>query len=166
MLIRQSGLKSNIVNGIKYMLGETVDNISEHSKSPLGYILAQCYPSSGYIDICVADTGVTLLGSYTSLPQCEISSDGEAMKAATCGISTKNLPDAENRGYGISTTRKMLVEGMGGQYMMVSGSTVYVNTRLGTGYFELPDGIRFKGTIVALRVPYWNEMFQYINYVV
>lgn len=81
------------------------------------------------------------------------------------GISAKNLPDAENRGYGISTTKKMLVDGMGGQYMMVSGDTVYVKTKAGSGYFELPYGIRFEGTIVALRIPYWNEDFEYVNYI-
>lgn len=165
MIVKQAGLGQNIVSGIKYMLGEIVDNISEHSKSECGYIIAQCYPTSKYIDICIGDTGITLLGSYEGIPNCEITSDGEAMRAANSGISTKNLPDAENRGYGISTTRKMLVEGMGGQYMMVSGDTVYVNTKSGSGYFELPDGMRFEGTIVALRIPYWNENFRYINYI-
>lgn len=165
MIVKQSGLEQNIVSGIKYMLGEIADNISEHSKSAFGYILAQCYPTSKYIDICIGDTGITLLGSYADAPDCEIASDGEAMRAANSGISTKNLPDAENRGYGISTTRKMLVEGLGGQYMMVSGDTVYVNTRAGSGYFELPDGIRFEGTIVALRIPYGDEKFRYINYI-
>ena len=65
----------------------------------------------------------------------------------------------------ISTTKKMLVDGMGGQYMMVSGDTVYVKTKAGSGYFELPYGIRFEGTIVALRIPYWNEDFEYVNYI-
>lgn len=165
MIVKQAGLKSNIVSGIKYMLGEMVDNISEHSLSDYGYILAQCYPASKYIDICIGDTGRTLLGSYADILNCEIASDGEAMRAANSGISAKNLPDAENRGYGISTTKKMLVEGMGGQYMMVSGDTVYVNTMSGSGYFELPYKIRFEGTIVALRIPYWNENFRYINYI-
>ena len=165
MIVKQAGLGQNIVSGIKYMLGEIVDNISEHSKSECGYIIAQCYPTSKYIDICIGDTGITLLGSYEGIPNCEITSDGEAMRAANSGISTKNLPDAENRGYGISTTRKMLVEGMGGQYMMVSGDTVYVKTKAGSGYFELPYGIRFEGTIVALRIPYWNEDFEYVNYI-
>lgn len=165
IIIRQSGLKQNIVSGIKYMLGEIVDNISEHSRSEYGYILAQCYPASRYIDVCIGDTGITLLGSYSQLLDYDINNDGEAMLAANSGISTKNLPEAENRGYGISTTRRMLVDGMSGQYMMVSGDTVYVNTKAGSGYFELPYGIRFEGTIIALRIPYWNDEFEYVNYI-
>lgn len=165
MIVRQAGLRQNIISGIKYMLGEIVDNISEHSKSEYGYILAQCYPTSRCIDVCIGDAGITLLGSYSQIPKWDIDSDGEAMRAANSGISAKNLPDAENRGYGISTTKKMLVDGMGGQYMMVSGDTVYVKTKAGSGYFELPYGIRFEGTIVALRIPYWNEDFEYVNYI-
>ena len=116
MIVRQAGLRQNIISGIKYMLGEIVDNISEHSKSEYGYILAQCYPTSRCIDVCIGDAGITLLGSYSQIPKWDIDSDGEAMRAANSGISAKNLPDAENRGYGISTTKKMLVDGMGGQY--------------------------------------------------
>lgn len=163
---RQSKLDKNIVTGIKYMLAEIVDNITEHSNSPTGYIVAQCYPTYRYIDICIGDTGITLLGSYKSRADCEIESDAEAMRAANSGISTKNLPDAENRGYGIKTSKKMLIEGLGGQYMMVSGDTVYVKTQVSDGYVELPDGIRFEGTIVALRIPYdSNSKFHYIEYI-
>ncbi len=64
IIVKQTGLEQNIISGIKYMLGETVDNISEHSKSECGYIIAQCYPTSKCIDICIGDTGITLLGSY------------------------------------------------------------------------------------------------------
>ena len=48
---------------------------------------------------------------------------------------------------------------------ILSGDTVYVKTKAGSGYFELPYGIRFEGTIVALRIPYWNEDFEYVNYI-
>lgn len=67
IIVKQTGLKQNIISGIKYMLGETVDNISEHSKSECGYIIAQCYPTSKCIDICIGDTGITLLGSYAGV---------------------------------------------------------------------------------------------------
>lgn len=89
ILTKQSKLESNILNGIKYMIAEIVDNIIEHSHSAEGYIFAQYYPTHGYIDN---------------------------------GISTKNRPNAENRGYGIKTSKRMLVDGLGGQYMMLSAT--------------------------------------------
>lgn len=50
------------------------------------------------------------------------------LQAANRGISTKNLPEAENRGYGITTSRNMLVKGLGGTFLMMSGDAVYMNS--------------------------------------
>lgn len=78
------------------------------------------------MDVCIADRGVGLLGSYEKLPDNEIESDMEAIKAANRGLSSKNLPDAENRGFGIKTSKQMLIQGLGGQYLMISGSSLYI----------------------------------------
>lgn len=166
LLAKQTNIERNILNGIKYMLGELVDNIAEHSQSEYGYIFAQAYPSLGYIDICLADTGVTLWGSYKSICDTEIESDMEAMRAATKGVSTKNLPEAENRGYGIITSVAMSVKGLKGSFMMVSGKACYGITSKGSAYVEVPDNIHFKGTIIALRIPCkTNPEFNYLQYV-
>lgn len=81
------------------------------------------------MDVCIADRGVGLLGSYEKLPDNEIESDMEAIKAANRGLSSKNLPDAENRGFGIKTSKQMLIQGLGGQYLMISGSSLYIKSR-------------------------------------
>ena len=101
MIISQLSIERNVATGFKYMVDETLDNITEHSESDRGYIFAQAYPNKGFLDVCIADRGVTLLGSYQKLLDNEIATDMEAIKAANRGISSKNLPDAENRGYGI-----------------------------------------------------------------
>ena len=101
IIIQQLSIRSNVANGLKYMIDEILDNITEHSESDRGYIFAQAYPTKGFLDVCIADRGVSLLGSYEKLPDNEISSDIEAIKAANRGLSSKNLPDAENRGFGI-----------------------------------------------------------------
>ena len=147
------------------MLSEMTDNIFEHSRSDHGYILTQCYPKHGYADVCLGDTGITVLGSYRMAGSKEIHTDIDALKAANNGLSTKNLPNAENRGYGIITSKGMLVRGLGGQYLMLSGNAVYVDTPNGSGYIELPGGIRFKGTVIALRLPYRNDDFRYLDYI-
>lgn len=162
---RQLGLTSNIAIGLKYMLGESIDNIIQHANSERGYIFAQSYPSKGYLDICIADSGITLLGSYQTLPDNEIESDLEAIQAANRGISTKNLPNAENRGYGIITSKKMLIDGFGGTFVMMSGNALHLYNSLDRRFIETPENIRWNGTIIALRVPYMNKDFQYINYI-
>ena len=165
LMIRQMNIPSNVATGLKYMVGEILDNITEHSESDRGYVFAQAFPEKGYLDLCVADRGISLLGSYRRLENNEIESDIEALRAANRGISSKNLPDAENRGYGIYTTKKMLVEGLGGQYLMLSGNALYMEGAGYDNFYTFPEGIRWNGTIVALRIPCHGATFNYVNYI-
>lgn len=165
MIIQQLNIQSNVANGLKYMIDETLDNITEHSESDRGYIFAQAYPTKGFLDVCIADRGVSLLGSYEKLPDNEILSDMEAIKAANRGLSSKNLPDAENRGFGIRTSKQMLIHGLGGQYLMISGSSLYLKSCNLDTFYSMPHGLRWNGTIVALRIPYHSSSFNYIDYI-
>ena len=165
IIIRQLNIQANVVNGFKYMVDETLDNITEHSESARGYIFAQAYPCKRFLDVCIADCGVTLLGSYLKLSGNEIATDMEAIKAANRGISSKNLPDVENRGYGIRTSKGMLVDGLGGQYMMISGEGLYFKRPDYDSFFRMPEGLRWGGTIVAMRIPYQSAQFNYIHYI-
>ena len=165
IIIQQLNIQSNVANGLKYMIDETLDNITEHSESDRGYIFAQAYPTKGFLDVCIADRGVSLLGSYEKLPDNEILSDMEAIKAANRGLSSKNLPDAENRGFGIRTSKQMLIHGLGGQYLMISGSSLYLKSCNLDTFYSMPHGLRWNGTIVALRIPYHSSSFNYINYI-
>ena len=165
IIVRQLHIDSNVAMGLKYILGEAIDNIIQHANSERGYIFAQSYPSKGYLDICIADSGITLLGSYKSLPNNEIENDLEAIQAANRGISTKNLPDAENRGYGIITSKNMLIEGLKGSFIMMSGNALHIYNSKDRRFIGMPHDIRWNGTIIALRIPYVNKEFQYINYI-
>lgn len=96
ILSRQSKLERNVENGLRYIIAESVDNIVEHAHSRYGYITAQSYPNEGFTDICIADTGGTIFGSYADNPRTsDIESDIEAIQSAVSGISAKNLPEAE-----------------------------------------------------------------------
>ena len=165
MIISQLSIERNVAIGFKYMVDETLDNITEHSESDRGYIFAQAYPQKGFLDVCIADRGVTLLGSYQKLQNNEIATDMEAIKAANRGISSKNLPDAENRGYGIRTSKGMLVDGLGGQYMMISGGGLYFKRPGYDSFCRMPEGLRWNGTIVAMRIPYQSPQFNFIDYI-
>ena len=165
LIIRQLNIRPNVANGFKYMIDETLDNITEHSESDRGYIFAQAYPTKGFLDVCIADRGINLLGSYMKLPDNEIATDLEAIKDANRGLSSKNLTDAENRGFGIKTSKQMLIQGLGGQYLMISGSSLYIKSRNLDSFYVMPHGLRWNGTIVALRIPYHSATFNYIDYI-
>ena len=163
MLEHKLKIAKNVLNGLKYIIGEMVDNITEHSESDRGYIFAQYYPTKGYMDLCIADEGITLFGSFKKAGY-EMDDDIEAMQAANKGVSSKNLPDAENRGYGIFTTKKMLISGLGGQYMMMSGGAISLFDANTDQILELPNGVKWGGTIVALRLPTQKAGFNYSMY--
>ena len=165
LIIRQLGIEPNVAIGVKYIIEETLDNITEHSHTDRGFIFAQANQDKRYLDISIADRGITLLGSYRSLPDNEISDDLEAIKAANRGISSKNLPKAENRGYGIYTSKRMIIEGMKGQYMMISGGSFYLKDDQYDNFFSLPEGCRWEGTVVSFRLYYDAPEFSYTKYI-
>ncbi|MCF0202209.1 MAG: hypothetical protein HUK08_02480 [Bacteroidaceae bacterium] len=165
VLIEMSGNVKNVSTGIRYIIGECVDNITQHSKSDKGYIHATINREEKFIDICIADRGITLLGSYRENNDEDILSDMEAMKAANRGISTKNLPDAVNRGYGIITTKNMLTQGLGGLFLMISGKAMAIHSGKVHEYAELPDDLYCSGTAVIYRLYYDKTSFNYINYI-
>ena len=81
------------------------------------------------------------------------------------GYSTKNRPEAENRGYGISTSKRMLVEGMKGAFFMLSGGAFHRYENGTNDYIDLADQFYWHGTIILLRIPTkMPEGFNYIDY--
>lgn len=120
------------------------------------YLFSQYLSREGCINVVIADNGMTVYGSYvkTGRHMDEISTnEAEALKMANHGVSTKNRPDAENRGYGISTSKNMLVKGMGGAFFMLPGGAFH---RSDSGedniYINLPPDITWRGTVVLLRI--------------
>ncbi|AQR65977.1 hypothetical protein BXU06_13610 [Aquaspirillum sp. LM1] len=68
---------------VKYSLIELLRNIVQHSGSSVGGIaMAQYYPNSGLVNICVADMGVGLKDSLTEAYP-ELNTDLQALKLAT-----------------------------------------------------------------------------------
>ena len=110
VLMKQANIGQGGSSALSYLISELLDNIYEHSQSPNGYIFSQYLDHEGVIDLCIADTGITVAGSFerAKLYQEEIDgNEAEALKLANEGYSTKNLPDAENRGYGISNLKNI-----------------------------------------------------------
>lgn len=166
---KQSHADSRITTPLSYFLGELICNIKEHSDSSSGYIFSQYLPKERCIDICIADSGITVYGSYIKAQKYidEIGDDEAiALKKANEGYSTKNLPNAENRGYGITSTKNMLVDGLKGAFFMLSGNAFHRHDNDNSVFIRLPKSINWEGTIILLRIPiYVDEQFDYMKYI-
>lgn len=86
---------------LSYILDELICNIQQHAGVTQGHICAVKNQVTDTIDICLADFGITILGSYIKVGRyLDIIGDSaaEALCIAKDGYSTKNRPEAENRG--------------------------------------------------------------------
>ena len=155
-------------SSLSYLISELFDNIYEHSQSKNGYVFSQYLEREGYIDLCIADTGITIFNSFKNAGLYQIEIDGkesEALKLANEGYSTKNRPEAENRGYGIPTSKRMLVEGMKGAFFMLSGGAFHRYENGANYYVNLKNMFRWNGTIILLHIPVKTPVgFNYIDY--
>ena len=83
-----------------------------------------------YLTICIADNGIGIHGAYMRSGKSQLirfigNDHAESLRYATKGFSSKNLPDNESRGYGISTNLDMVVNGLGGDFFLLSGLAFY-----------------------------------------
>lgn len=167
VLMKQAGIGRG-GSSLSYLISELLDNIYEHSRSSNGYVFSQYLEREGVIDLCIADRGITIAGSFqqAGLYQDEIDgSETEALKLANEGYSTKNRPEAENRGYGISTSKEMLVVGMKGAFFMLSGGAFHRYENGANDYIDLRNLLCWQGTVILMRIPVaLPEGFNYIDY--
>lgn len=164
----QKSLNSQLKTPISYLLGELVCNMQQHSKSKYGYMFSQYLSKDNSLYICLADTGITIYGSYVNSGKYEdrlTDKEADALKLAVEGYSTKDKPDAENRGFGISTNIQMITDGLGGGFFIMSGGAFYRRENGKDMYVNLPDDINWDGTIILVRIPIKvNSSFDYMKY--
>ena len=138
----------NAKNAIYYPIGELVGNIFEHSKQNTGYIFGQTYPRKDYLDICIVDRGRGLQKAYQEEKKLIIS-DEESIKEVMKGNSVK--PNKE-RGYGVRTSRNVVCDGLGGQFILISGSAALISVKNRNQLVNL-NGFYWPGVIIAYRIP-------------
>lgn len=159
-------LSGRIFTGVNYLLSEILDNVIEHSFSNGGGIVCQDYARRGYMDICIFDNGVTIPGSYRRAKLLDDrSTDAQALQVTiNRQLSTKNSAGSVNRGFGISSSRQMLVHGLQGEFLILSGRALYVSTPREEKVFPLPNHLGLHGTIVGLRIPRAADDFNPSDY--
>jgi hypothetical protein len=169
VIISQIHFEKVVSTPVSYFLSELIDNIYEHSGSEKGFLFSQYMKDENCLNLCIADEGITVFNSFlqTSLFLKEINMDeAEALRMANEGRSTKNRPGAESRGYRISTSKRMLVEGLGGSFFMLSGGAFHRYEGKDINYYANVESLfRWKGTLILLRIPLKiPENFNYTDY--
>lgn len=161
---QQLGLQGELLQAIYYLVDELTQNIADHSECEQGLIFAQFYPSRNYMDLCIADYGKGLFRSYIESGKHAPKDHAEALNFAVFGKSTKDLP--ESRGFGISTSRKMLVNGLRGKFFIMSGDAFFSQTYEKQNLVTVANQYRFEGCYVALRIPVQNvQGFDFYRFV-
>lgn len=163
ILVNQLKINGQLKISLSYLLGEAITNIVDHAQVENGFIMVQNYPSKDFLDVCIVDTGVGILKTYNPQRFPDIKTDEQAMTYAVTGKSTKN--QAVTRGYGISTSRNMLVKGMLGKYFLFSGEAFYYYSNENEIINVVDSRLKWSGTMLALRIPKMiPEKFNYINF--
>ena len=141
---------------LTYLLDELICNIQQHAQADKGYAYLMYNKAAKTIEILIADFGITIYGSYVAAQKHLDKlgdSDAEALNLAQNGYSVKNLPDTENRGYGISSNMKMVVDGLHGEFAVLSGNALLLQAANNRKILALPSEIDFKGTMIMVRIP-------------
>ncbi len=159
----ETGLESNIATAFKYIVDEIIDNITEHADTPLGYLNASWDAEA--MTVCIADGGKTIYGSYLDRQFEGIGSDQAALHAAVSGVSTKNRPGAENRGFGISTSADMVIRGLNSVMIILSGRGLLIHSKDRNDFTELPEPVYMPGTLVCFTLPIRKEGFTIYDYI-
>lgn len=139
-----------------YIISELVCNIEQHANVEFGYGMMYYCQEKKMLTLAIADGGISIYGSFIKngkYIENVGNSDSKALYLAQNGFSTKNLPDAENRGYGISTSSRLIVEGLNGEFAILSGNALFLRNTNEKFIVELPDDVLWPGTMVIMNIP-------------
>ena len=162
-VVGEAFLDSNVATAFRYVADEIIDNITEHADTPVGYLTASWDKDA--VTLCIADGGKTIYGSYLDHQFEGIISDQAALHAAASGVSTKNRPGAENRGFGISTSVDMVIRGLDSTMIILSGRGLLIRNKERNDFTELPEPIYMPGTLVCFTLPIYKEGFTLYDYI-
>lgn len=165
---KQSALPTRFISALSYLISELTTNIHDHSQSNWGFMFSQYLEREGCINLCIADCGVSIYGSFQRSGKYSmdlLQNEGDVLNMALTHYSTKNLPNQENRGFGLPTTKNMLAEGMRGAFFILSGNAFHRHDIHGQQTVVLPPGFGWEGTIILLKISVnVPEGFNYLTY--
>lgn len=136
------------VSAFKYVVGELVDNIYQHSRFTRALIMGQRYDNLGYIDLSFYDNGITIPQTFKEKGFNHEASF--AIREALNGVSTKD----NDRGFGLRTSLNLFKNGLNAQFFIVSGNgAVYCDSKVGDLLYRLTEAGGLRGTLITVRIP-------------
>ena len=137
-------------SAFKYTIGELVDNVYQHSEFKNAFVMAQSYSSKGFIEICFCDDGITIPGSLKKAGMIfEEEEHDKAIVEAINGLSAKNNKE---RGYGLWSNLNLVMNGLGGEFLIISGNGGVLVNKEGHKLFKLQEPNTYSGTLISIRV--------------
>lgn len=139
-------------NAFRYLVGEMVDNIYQHSRFENALIMAQQYKRNGEMHLCIIDDGITIAGSLRESGM--LMDDDQAIVDAIEGASSKK---EKERGRGLGTTMSLTLKGYGGSMLVVSGYGLIYCDGVNQSRYRLSDTNKYEGTLISMKIPLTSE---------
>ena len=147
-------------NTLAYIIGELMDNVYEHSQFSRAYVLGLVNPLIKYSEIAIFDNGITIGGSFHNYGM--LFYGAEAIVQAINGESSK---DSYERGRGLGSIFRIIIQGLKGQLFIVSGyGAIFIEPSRSIRY-DITTKNRLDGTLISLRVPYPSTELDIFSYV-
>ena len=144
------------------LIGELVDNVQEHSEFSKAYVEGQIYKKKGFTELCILDNGKSIPGSFREHNK-SFKNDSDAIIQAISGVTTKM---EDERGTGLGFVSNLITNGLCGEAFISSGEGFVYLGKDGKALVFNDARIRYRGTIVALRMPYVSkkvDIYDFIN---
>ena len=139
-------------SAFKYVIGELMDNIYQHSCFDNAFVMAQRYSNKHFAEICLFDDGITIPGSLKKAGA--VFGPDEHHFAIANAINGLSAKSSIERGFGLGSDIKLVTKGLKGEFLVVSGfGAVYVG-KDGLKLFKLQEPHSLRGTLVSIRFAY------------
>lgn len=168
--------KKDLRNYLQYLFLELMNNVSDHSESPIGgYVMAQYFSTMKKIQFVVADRGIGFLENI-KLKFTDVTDELEAIKKALLKGVTSTKPKMygheRNAGYGLYAMFEIL-RMTGGRFVIISNDTLiryhdenYTIKKLSTPWKGVVVAFEFDQSFIAhdidefKRMYLWNEVLE------
>lgn len=139
---------------LRHILSELTYNVHEHafgenSKTD-AYIAFKEFPKEELLEICIVDFGLSIPGRF-DVSNVDYIDDCNAIEKAINNFSTASTNPYE-RGNGLWTTIRFVIEGNGGEILLISRKGLLHITKDSYKYQLLNDEKIFKGTLISIRL--------------
>ena len=139
-----------------HLFSELTNNIYNHTPfeeelASQGYTYAQEFPNLRKLDLCVMDDGLGIPGRFEK-SGIDFDDDCHAIEIAISNHSTVS-EDKDERGNGLWSTLKLVIEANNGEALIVSGQgCLHIRSKNKYKYYMLENKNIFKGTLISLRL--------------